>query len=114
MAEDIFQRVVARTLDELPAPFSELLDNVAVLVEHEHPDEPDLYGLYEGVPLPERMAGHDDLRGPDRVYVFRRPLVEDFGDDPRTLAHEIRVTVLHELAHHFGIDDERLAELGWA
>ena len=68
MARDVFERVVARTLDELPAPFSDLLDNVVVLVKSANPDEPDLYGLYEGVPLPERSAGHDDGRGPDRVY----------------------------------------------
>lgn len=114
MAGDVFERVVGATLDELPAPFCDLIENVVVLVESQNGDDPDLYGLYEGVPLPERMVGHDDLRGPDRIYVYRRPLTEDFGDDPHALAHEIRVTVLHELAHHFGIDDDRLTELGWA
>jgi predicted Zn-dependent protease with MMP-like domain len=113
VARDLFQRTIQRTLDELPEEFREHLDNVEVIVEHESLDDPTLYGLYVGVPLPERMTGSTDLVGPDRVYVFRRPLVEDFGDDPRTLTHEIRVTLLHALAHHFGIDDTRLHELGW-
>jgi predicted Zn-dependent protease with MMP-like domain len=114
MARDVFERTIQRTLDELPEEFRERLENVEIIVDHEWHDDPTLYGLYEGVPLPERMTGSTDLFGPDRVYVFRRPLVEDFGDDPRTLAHEIRVTLLHELAHHFGIDDARLTQLGWA
>jgi predicted Zn-dependent protease with MMP-like domain len=114
VARDLFDSTIQRTLDELPEQFRSLLENVEIIVESADPDEPDLYGLYDGVPLPERMTGSDDLRGPDRVYVFRRPLVEDFGHDPRELAREIRVTLLHELAHHFGIGDERLAELGWA
>jgi predicted Zn-dependent protease with MMP-like domain len=109
----VFQRTIERTLDELPSEFRRHLDNVEVLVESEWHEQPDLYGLYVGVPLPERSLGSEDLRGPDRVYVFRRPLTEDFGHDATVLAHEIRVTLLHELAHHFGIDDARLAELGW-
>ena len=111
---DLFDTTIQRTLDELPAQFRDRLENVEVIVESADPDEPDLYGLYDGVPLPERMTGSTDFHGPDRVYVFRRPLTEDFGHDPRELAKEIRVTLLHELAHHFGIGDDRLAELGWA
>ena len=114
VSRDLFERTIQRTLDELPPQFREHLDNVEVIVESECAEEPGLYGLYEGVPLPERMTGSTDGFSPDRVYVYRRPLVEDFGSDPRELAREIRVTLLHELAHHFGIDDARLAELGWA
>lgn len=110
----MFERTIDRVLAQLPPQFAERLDNVQILVEHEHDDEPDLYGLYEGIPLPERSAGDTDGQLPTRVFVFRRPLVEDFGADPRRLAEEIRVTLLHELAHHFGIDDSRLTELGWA
>ena len=84
--------------------------NVAVVVEDENADDPDLYGLYEGVPLPERdEAGHGQL--PDRIAIYRRPLEQDFPD-PAELEHEIRVTVLHELAHYFGFDEERIGELG--
>lgn len=114
MSRDIFDRTIQRTLDELPEQFRARLENVEIIVDREWPDDPDIYGLYDGVPLTERSAGHDDMRGPDRVYVFRRPLVEDFGGDARELAHEIRVTLLHELAHYFGIDEGRLTELGWA
>lgn len=114
MSRDIFDRTIERTLAELPAQFRDLLDNVQVIVDRQNDEEPDLYGLYEGVPLTERMAGSEDFREPDRVFVYRRPLFEDFGDDPLELAREIRVTLLHELAHYFGIDDDRLAELGWA
>jgi predicted Zn-dependent protease with MMP-like domain len=114
VTRDIFDRTIQRTLDELPAQFRDRLENVEVIVDRQNEDEPDLYGLYVGVPLPERMTGSTDMQGPDRVYVYRRPLVEDFGADPRELAHEIRVTLLHELAHYFGIDDDRLTELGWA
>lgn len=113
MSRDVFDRTIARTLDELPAAFRDRLENVQVIVQGECEHDPDLYGLYEGVPLTERTAGSEDLRGPDLVYVFRRPLTEDFGGDPRELAREIRVTLLHELAHYFGISDERLTELGW-
>ena len=114
MARDLFTDTIERTLNELPTQFRERLDNLEILVESECEEEPGLYGLYEGVPLPERVSGSDDMRGPDRVYVFRRPLVEDFGGDARVLRREIRVTLLHELAHHFGISDARLEELGWA
>lgn len=114
MSSDVFERTVSRTLDELPAQFRDLLENVEILIEGEHWDEPDLYGLYEGIPLTERSVGSTDFQQPDRVYVFRRPLTEDFGHDAATLTHEIRVTLLHELAHYFGIGEERLSELGWA
>jgi predicted Zn-dependent protease with MMP-like domain len=114
MARDLFERTIERTLAEVPAHLQVHLENVEVIVEREWAEEPDLYGLYDGVPLTERMQGSTDMRGPDRVYVFRRPLVEDFGDDPRELAREIRITLLHELAHHFGIDEDRLDQLGYA
>ena len=86
------------------------LDNIAVVVEDEHPDDPDLFGLYEGTPLPER----GDMAGalPDRITIFRLPLEDEF-DDPKVLEQEIRITVLHELGHYFGLDEDRLAELGY-
>ena len=85
--------------------------NIAVVVEDENPEDPDLYGLYEGVPLPERSSA-DSGSLPDRIAIYRRPLEEDF-DDPAELEHEIRVTVLHELAHYFGFDEDRIGELGY-
>jgi predicted Zn-dependent protease with MMP-like domain len=109
-----FDALVAEALDGVPAQLLALMDNVVVLVEDEPPDgEPaDLLGLYEGVPLTERDGWYAGVL-PDRITVFRHPVLrvcrtwEDAVD-------EVRVTVVHEIAHHFGIDDDRLAELGYA
>ena len=108
---DEFDRHVRAALDSLPLRLAAALENVAVVVEDEHPDDPDLFGLYEGTPLPERTA-HTAGRLPDRISIYRLPLEETF-DDPAELEEEIRITVLHELAHYFGIDEERLEQLGY-
>jgi predicted Zn-dependent protease with MMP-like domain len=105
-----FEDHVRNALDALPPGLAAALRNVAVVVEEEHPDDPDLYGLFDGVPLAER--GDDAGLLPSRIAVYRRPLVEDFPD-PAELEREIRVTVLHELGHYFGLDEDRLAELGY-
>ena len=83
------------------------------MIEDEHDDDPDVYGLYWGVPLTERTSGYAGAL-PDKISLYRGPLMRDFGHDLDLLEDEIRVTVLHELAHHFGIDDARLDELGYA
>jgi predicted Zn-dependent protease with MMP-like domain len=106
-----FEEHVRAALDSLPTDLASALENVAVVVEDEHPEDPDLFGIYEGVPLPERSSA-DSGRLPDRIAIFRRPLEETFSD-PAELEREIRITVLHELAHYFGFDEERLAELGY-
>jgi predicted Zn-dependent protease with MMP-like domain len=106
-----FEEHVQAALDSLPPKLAAALVNVAVVVEEENPEEPDLYGLYEGVPLPERSST-DSGSLPDRIAIYRRPLEEDFGD-PRELEQEIRITVLHELAHYFGFDEDRIGELGY-
>ena len=105
-----FEEHVRRALDSLPPELAAGLENVAVVVEEEHHDDPDLFGLYQGVPLPERSGGPPTL--PDRIAIYRRPLEESFPD-PDELEREIRITVLHELAHHFGIDEDRLSDLGY-
>ncbi len=105
-----FDDHVRAALDGLPPEIAAALDNVAVMVETEHPEEPDLYGLFDGVPLTEGGPVPGQL--PNRVVIYRRPLEEDF-DDPAELEHEIRVTVLHELGHYFGFDEGRLTELGY-
>ena len=97
-----FEEHVRAALDSLPEELARGLENVAVVVEEENPEEPDLYGLFDEPPYL-----------PARISIYRRPLVEDFGDDPAALEREIRVTVLHELAHYFGIDEARLEELGY-
>ena len=86
------------------------LRNVAVVVEDENADDPDLFGLFEGVPLTEGGPAPGAL--PDRIAIYRRPLEEDFTDADE-LREEIRITVLHELGHYFGLDEDRLAELGY-
>jgi predicted Zn-dependent protease with MMP-like domain len=105
-----FEDHVRAALDELPPNLASALTNVAVIVEDENPEDPDLLGLYHGVPLPERgdMAGMP----PDTISIYRIPL-EDSFPDPEELREEIRITVLHELAHYFGLDENRLAELGY-
>ncbi len=98
-----FEEHVRAALDSLPPELARGLENVAVVVEERNAEEPDLYGLFDEPPyLPARIA------------IYRQPLVEDFGGDPERLEEEIRITVLHELAHYFGIDEDRLDELGYA
>jgi predicted Zn-dependent protease with MMP-like domain len=106
-----FEALVDQALDEIPEEIASQVRNVVVLVEDEPPPgDPDLLGLYEGVSLTERMSDHTGL--PDRITVFRRPLVEMCAT-PEELVREVRITVVHEIAHHFGIDDDRLHELGY-
>lgn len=114
-----FEALVAVALSRIPDPFRRAFDEVAVVIADEPDDDqrrdndlgPDdtLYGLYEGVPRTE--WGADWAPVPNKITLFRLPLETDFPD-PRDLAEEVRVTVIHELAHHLGIDDERLDELG--
>ncbi|MGA9761406.1 MAG: metallopeptidase family protein [Gaiellaceae bacterium] len=105
-----FEDEVAKALDELPPELAVGLHNVAVLIEDKRPDEPGLLGLYHGVPLPERRSG--DPIQPDVITIYREPL-ERLYPEPDELREQIRVTVLHELAHYFGIGEERLRELGY-
>lgn len=105
-----FEDLVADALDALPGELSRHFDNVVVVVEDEHPDEPDVLGLYEGVALTER--DHYSGALPDRISLYRIPLCL-LAEDTDHLVEEITVTVVHEFAHHVGIDDERLHELGW-
>jgi predicted Zn-dependent protease with MMP-like domain len=96
-----FEDHVRNALDELPPELARGLENVAVVVEDENPEDPDLFGLFQ-----------EDPYLPAKISIYRLPL-EDSFTDPRELESEIRVTVLHELAHYFGIDEERLEELGY-
>ena len=105
-----FDDVVRSALDTLPPHIAAALRNVAVVVEDENAEDPDLYGLFDGVPLTEGGPAPGEL--PNRIAIYRRPLVEDFPDEAE-LREEIRVTVLHELGHYFGLDEDRLGELGY-
>jgi predicted Zn-dependent protease with MMP-like domain len=97
-----FEEHVQRALDSLPSEVARELENLVVVVEDEDPEDRDLFGLWQSA---EFM--------PDKITIFRKPLVEAFPD-PRDLEEEIRITVLHELAHYFGIDEGRLDELGYS
>ena len=108
---DRFEVLVEEALGLLPPELADAIDNVAVVLADRHDDEPDLLGLYEGIPLTERDE-YGAMAMPDQVSIFRLPLSEMCHDDDELVA-EVRVTVIHELAHHFGIDDDRLHELGW-
>jgi predicted Zn-dependent protease with MMP-like domain len=106
-----FEELVAEALDEVPAELMALLDNVVVLVEDRNPDEPDLLGLYEGYALTERGWDHSGAL-PDRIMIYREAIC-DICEDEDQVADEVTITVVHEIAHHFGIDDDRLHALGW-
>jgi len=109
-----FDALVDQALDGIPDELAALVHNVVVLVEEEPPeDEPaDLLGLYDGVALTERW-GTPPVELPDRILVFRGPLL-DMCETEEELVEEVRITVVHEIAHHFGIDDARLHDLGYA
>ena len=97
-----FEAQVRRALDALPPDLARGLENVAVVIEDEHPAERELFGLFQEAPYL-----------PAKITIYRRPLEAEFGHDPERLEDEIRITVLHELAHYFGIDEDRLEELGY-
>ncbi len=97
-----FEDRVRRALDSLPPDIGGRLENVAIVVEDEHPEEPDLFGLFE-----------QDEYMPAKVTIYRLPLEDEFGGDAAELEREIRITVLHEVAHYFGIEEARLDELGY-
>ena len=114
MSSSDFEDAVRDALDEIPAELAAQMDNVVVLVEDDPPeDDPELLGLYEGVPLTER----DDFWAagalPDRITIYRNPTLA-ICETRAEVVEEVLVTVVHEIAHHFGIDDERLHELGWS
>jgi predicted Zn-dependent protease with MMP-like domain len=112
MTRDRFEELVSDALDLVPAELAELMDNVVVFVEDEPPvGDPELLGVYEGTPLTERGEWYAGSL-PDRITIFRLPTLEicDSEDD---VVDEVAITVVHEIAHHFGIDDERLHELGY-
>jgi predicted Zn-dependent protease with MMP-like domain len=119
-----FESLVGRALDLLPPEFHAHMENVSVIIAEApdrellvamgmDPDDPEdtLFGLYEGVPLTERT--HDDVLLPDSITIFRRPLLE-WAESEREVVEEVRVTVLHEIGHFFGMDEDRLEELGYA
>jgi predicted Zn-dependent protease with MMP-like domain len=106
-----FEELVGEALDELPAELLRAMDNVVVLVEPRHPEDPELLGLYEGVALTDRTSDYGGVL-PDRITLYRDALVDVCADEDE-LRDEVAITVVHEIAHHFGIDDATLHRLGW-
>ena len=110
MSPEEFEALVAEALDGIPDEFARYLENVSVVVEDE-PDEEGLYGLYQGIPLSERS--HDFAAAlPDRISIYRGPLVRDFRSRAQ-IRRQIRLTVVHEIAHFFGLDERRIRRLGY-
>ncbi len=110
ISDEEFDEAVADALDQVPEQFLEILDNVVVLVVDDPPEQ-DLLGLYQGIPLSERDSMYAGVL-PDQIFIYRKPL-KRMTSSREELIEQITVTVVHEIGHYFGIDDERLHELGW-
>jgi len=107
-----FEALVDQAIDGIPAQLADTVENCVILVEDDPPPGQRLLGLYEGIPLTERGQGYAGVL-PDRITLFRRPILAACSD-VADVVQQVRITVVHEIAHHFGIDDERLEELGYA
>jgi predicted Zn-dependent protease with MMP-like domain len=107
---EYFEEMVTTALDGLPEKLGRLMENVVVIVEHD-PGPPGLLGLYEGIPLTSRTTQYN-LVLPDHITIYRQAICEVCHTE-QGVADQVRRTVIHEVAHHFGIDDDRLSELGW-
>jgi predicted Zn-dependent protease with MMP-like domain len=116
------RKEIARVLDKLPRQFRKQLHNVEVVIEERpgeelfldaglDPEQDTLYGLYQGIPLPDRSSLYPPIL-PDKITIFSEPLLQDFPD-PDELREQIRITVLHEIAHYFGFDDDEIDKLGY-
>lgn len=118
LSPDEFEAAVAEALEMIPPELARAMDNVAVFIEDDYEpgpgEDPDtvLLGLYEGTPLTDRDSFWDAGSLPDRITIFRKPIL-DICSSREQVIEEVGVTVVHEVAHHFGIDDARLHELGW-
>ena len=108
---EVFEGLVADALDKVPPELMTLVDNVVFLVEDRNPEEPSLLGLYEGYALTER-GWHYGGDLPDRIMIYREAIC-DICSSEDEVVDEVTITVVHEIAHHFGIEEERLHELGW-
>ncbi|WP_371873794.1 metallopeptidase family protein [Williamsia phyllosphaerae] len=111
MTEREFEELVSDALDTIPTELAEAMNNVVVLVDGHHPEEPDLLGLYEGVALTDRDTMYAGAL-PDTITIYREPLLAMCSDRDQVI-DEVAITVVHEIAHHFGIDDAWLHAHGW-
>jgi predicted Zn-dependent protease with MMP-like domain len=111
MTRQKFEDLVSDALDLIPADFAKAMSNVVVLVEEYNPESPSILGLYQGIALTERTSNYGGVL-PDRISIYRQPILSICETDEDVI-EEVAITVVHEIAHHFGIDDRRLHELGW-
>jgi predicted Zn-dependent protease with MMP-like domain len=111
MTRQRFEELVGDALDLVPQELARAMDNVVILVEDRNPENPTLLGLYHGVALTERTSQYGGVL-PDTITIYREAIL-DICRDEQDVVEEVAITVVHEIAHHFGIDDARLHELGW-
>ncbi|MEV3962093.1 metallopeptidase family protein [Nocardia sp. NPDC050193] len=111
MSEARFEELVGDALDQIPPELTRAIDNVVILIEPRNPDDPHLLGLYHGIALTERDS-HYGGSLPDTVTIYRDALLDVCSDESEVI-EEVRITVIHEIAHYFGIDEDRLHQLGW-
>ncbi|MEV4311326.1 metallopeptidase family protein [Actinocrispum sp. NPDC049592] len=111
MSRQRFEDLVSDALDLIPPQFAKAMSNVVVLVEEFNPESPSILGLYQGIALTERTSNYGGVL-PDRISIYREPILS-ICDTEEDVIEEVAITVVHEIAHHFGIDDARLHDLGW-
>ncbi|MFI9405684.1 metallopeptidase family protein [Nocardia sp. NPDC052316] len=111
MSEDRFEELVGDALDRIPPELAQAIDNVVVLIEARNSDDPHLLGLYHGIALTERDSHYGGAL-PDTVTIYRESIL-DICSDESEVVEEVAITVIHEIAHYFGIDEDRLHQLGW-
>ena len=111
VSQDVFEAMINDALDTIPEEFARHMTNMVVLARDFNPDEPTLLGLFEGIPLTEQHSNHSGFL-PDAVFVYKDAL-EAMCSDEEDLRHEVKVTVLHEVGHYFGLEEHELHELGW-
>ncbi|WP_054053512.1 metallopeptidase family protein [Alloactinosynnema sp. L-07] len=111
MSRQRFDELVTDALDLIPSEFAAAMNNVVVLVEARDEHDPTLLGLYHGIALTERTSAYGGEL-PDRIFIYREAIL-DICDTEEDVVEEVAITVVHEIAHHFGVDDDRLHELGW-
>ncbi|WP_025346467.1 metallopeptidase family protein [Nocardia nova] len=112
MSPSRFEELVGDALDTIPSALTAAIDNVVILIEPRDPDDPHLLGVYRGIALTDRVDSQYGGALPDTVTIFRDTILE-LCEDERQVVEEVAITVIHEIAHYFGIDEERLHELGW-
>ena len=113
VSDELFDQLVDEAVAQLPSGIGDFMDNVALFIEDDSPpDGPTLLGVYDGIPLTERGGTYLSFVPPDTITLFKNPLI-DYAEDADHLREEILVTIVHEIAHHYGIEEERLHELGW-